>query len=217
MKLALLNPNSTVAMTESAVAAARAVLPEAQIVGYTNTAGPAAIEGPEDGAAALPGLRALAARAEAEGAAALVIACFDDTGLAGLRAAARVPVLGIGQAAYHMAALIAGRFGVVTTLPVSLPVLAENLAEAGLEGACVALRASGLGVLEVEAGGGAAVLARLEGEVRAAEAAGAGAVALGCAGMAHLRDDLAARVSVPLIDGVRAAALLAAAAVRVTR
>ncbi len=154
MKLALLNPNSTVAMTESAVAAARAVLPEAQIVGYTNTAGPAAIEGPEDGAAALPGLRALAARAEAEGAAALVIACFDDTGLAGLRAAARVPVLGIGQAAYHMAALIAGRFGVVTTLPVSLPVLAENLAEAGLEGACVALRASGLGVLEVEAGGG---------------------------------------------------------------
>lgn len=216
MKLALLNPNSTVAMTESAVAAARAVLPEAQIVGYTNTAGPAAIEGPEDGAAALPGLRALAARAEAEGAAALVIACFDDTGLAGLRAAARVPVLGIGQAAYHMAALIAGRFGVVTTLPVSLPVLAENLAEAGLEGACVALRASGLGVLEVEAGG-AAVLARLEGEVRAAEAAGAGAVALGCAGMAHLRDDLAARVSVPLIDGVRAAALLAAAAVRVTR
>lgn len=216
MKLALLNPNSTVAMTGSAVAAARAVLPEAQIVGYTNTAGPAAIEGPEDGAAALPGLQALAARAEAEGAAALVIACFDDTGLAGLRAAARVPVLGIGQAAYHMAALIAGRFGVVTTLPVSLPVLAENLAEAGLEGACVALRASGLGVLEVEAGG-AAVLARLEGEVRAAEAAGAGAVALGCAGMAHLRDDLAARVSVPLIDGVRAAALLAAAAVRVTR
>ncbi|WP_330390776.1 aspartate/glutamate racemase family protein [Rhodobacter xanthinilyticus] len=61
------------------------------------------------------------------------------------------------------------------------------------------------------------MLARLEGEVRAAEAAGAGAVALGCAGMAHLRDDLAARVSVPLIDGVRAAALLAAAAVRVTR
>lgn len=216
MKLALLNPNSTAAMTESAVAAARAVLPEVKVVGYTNAAGPAAIEGPEDGAAALPGLRALAARAEAEGAAALIIACFDDTGLAGLRATAGVPVLGIGQAAYHMAALIAGRFGVVTTLPVSLPVLAENLAEAGLEGACVALRASGLGVLEVEAGG-AAVLSRLEREVKAAQAAGAGAVALGCAGMAHLRDDLAARVSVPLIDGVRAAALLAVAAVRVTR
>ena len=47
---------------------------------------------------------------------AFVIACFDDTGLDAARCATGAPVVGIGEAAFHMASLIAGKFSVVTTL-----------------------------------------------------------------------------------------------------
>ena len=88
MRILFINPNSTVAMTDAAVAVARRTLPGAEILGWTNHDGPPAIQGPEDGAAAVGGVRALLPRARAEGVDALVIACFDDTGLEEIRAAA---------------------------------------------------------------------------------------------------------------------------------
>ncbi|WP_172297012.1 aspartate/glutamate racemase family protein [Pseudoruegeria sp. HB172150] len=213
MRLLYINPNSTEAMTDSIVTAARNALPEAEIIGWTNHAGPPAIQGAADGKAAVPGLMALLPKARAAGVDALVIACFDDTGLAEVRAAAHCPVVGIGQAAFHMAALFGQRFAVVTTLPVSVPVIEGNIAAYGFGRACVAVRPSGLGVLEVEAGG-PAVLARLGSEISAAARDGAGAVVLGCAGMALHRDKLTLASGPVLIDGVEASALLAAAAVR---
>lgn len=215
MRLIYLNPNSTEAMTRQVVAVAQAALPQAEVLGWTNHAGPPAIEGPEHGAQAVTGLLAMLPEARAAAADVLVIACFDDTGLDALRAAAHCPVIGIGQAAYHMATLTAGRFSVVTTLPVSVPVLQQNIAQYGLSGGCVSVRASGLPVLTVEKGG-AAVLARLTEEIALAQGDGARAVALGCAGMSHLRADLAARSGVPLIDGVVAAAHLAQAILQST-
>ncbi len=216
MRLLFINPNSTEAVTESVVAAAQAILPEAEVIGWTNRDGPPAIQGPEDGAAALPGLRALLPRARAEGADAIIIACFDDTGLAELRARAHCPVIGIGQAAFHMASLLGGDFSVVTTLPVSVPVIEENIAGYGFAGHCTSVRPSNLAVLTVEAGG-PEVMARLGQEILAARGEGAGTVVLGCAGMAHLKAELAANSPLPLIEGVAASALLANALVRLQR
>ncbi|PTV94492.1 allantoin racemase [Rhodobacter aestuarii] len=210
MRLLYINPNSTASMTEQVVGVARAALPEAEVMGWTNDNGPPAIQGAADGAAALPGLRALLPKAKDAGVDVIVIACFDDTGLEELRAAAHCPVIGIGQSAYTLGALAFGAFSVVTTLPVSVPVLEENITRLGLEGRCCSVRASGLGVLEVE-DGSEPVRARLAAEIEAAVADGAKAVALGCAGMAHLRADLATRTSAALIDGVVASAHLARA------
>ncbi len=209
MRLCYINPNSTEAMTDSIVAAARAAAPEHEIAGLTNRAGPPAIQGAEDGAAAVPGLMALLPAAR--GADAIVIACFDDTGLAEMRAAAPCPVLGIGQSAYVTAALLGHRFSVVTTLAVSVPVLRANIEGLGLAGQCAAIRPTGLPVLEVEAGGDA-VISRVADEIARAEAEdGVGAVVLGCAGMAALRAALQARSRLRVIDGVAASARLAAA------
>lgn len=123
---------------------------------------------------------------------------------------AHCPVIGIGQAAYTIGALAFGAFSVVTTLPVSVPVLEENIAHYGFAGACISVRASGVPVLAVE-DGSEPVRARLSEEIAAAGKEGARAVALGCAGMAHLRADLSERTRVPLIDGVVASAQLARA------
>ena len=147
---------------------------------------------------------------------AVIIACFDDTGLDDLRAAAHCPVIGIGQAAYVTAALAYGGFAVVTTLQVSVPVLEENIARYGLSPACTTVLASGLPVLVVEQGG-EAVRSRLSDSITDAVAGGAKAVALGCAGMAHLRSELMARTQVPLVDGVAASAHLARALVDALR
>jgi allantoin racemase len=150
-------------------------------------------------------------RASVERPDAIVIACFDDTGLAELRAEAQCPVIGIGQAAFHTAALLGQPFSVVTTLPVSIPVIAENIARYGFAPLCRKVRASGLPVLAVEAASPAA-LARLSDEIdAAAREDGVASVILGCSGMAPLRAGLQARTSIRLIDGVAASARLAAA------
>jgi allantoin racemase len=209
MKIVYINPNSTAAMTESIVAVARRANPEAEILGWTNDGGPPAIEGPEDGAAAVPGLLAFLPRARAESADAIVIACFDDTGLAEMRAGAHCPVIGIGQSAYVAAGLLGHRFCVVTTLAVSVPVIETNIAAQGFAASCASVRASGLPVLVVEEGR-EDTRARLAEEILAARREdGAQAAILGCAGMAGLRDDLAGRTGLPLIDGVAASARLA--------
>src|SRR5688572_22853756 len=108
-------------MTEKIGRAAEAVAARGTtIIDRNATSGPASIQGSADGEAALPGLFA-----EIDGAGdvdAIIIACFDDTGLFAARNRTAVPVIGIGEAAYHAAMLVAARFSVVTTLSVSIPV-----------------------------------------------------------------------------------------------
>src|SRR6188472_3977120 len=103
-------------MTEKIGAAARAVASAGtQIVAVDPSDGPASIEGYFDEAFSVPGLIAeIQRQADMD---AYVIACFDDTGLEAARCATEAPVIGIGEAAFHMATLLAHRFGVVTTLP----------------------------------------------------------------------------------------------------
>lgn len=213
MRIAYINPNATAAMTANIVAVARAALPAAQITGLTNTAGPASIQGEADGMAAIPGLLRLIPTVCAAGAEAIVIACFDDTGLAEATKLAPCPVIGIGQASYVMAELLGLRFSVVTSTVASIPVIAQNIKMQGFDSACASVRAVGLPVLEIDEGG-EKVRAKLEAEImRAQEADGAETVVLGCAGMAALAPNLSARTGLLLIDGVAASAHLAQAAI----
>lgn len=208
----VINPNSTASMTSKIAAAARAAAgPATRITAINPRQGPAAIQGPEDGAAALPGLYALFDhRLEIDDSiSAVVIACFDDTGLFELKTRAPVPVIGIGEAAYHIASVAALKFSVVTTLPVSVPVLEENLRLLGLASRCAKVRASDVPVLELEDPASNA-RHRIEREIETAlKEDGIGAIALGCAGMADFASDLTAKFQVPVIDGVASAVRLA--------
>ena len=216
MKIAYINQNATQSMTDSIVAAAQRALPEAEIFGLTNSDGPPAIAGPADGEAAVPGMLARLQVALGRNADAIVIACFDDTGLAEAREAATCPVLGIGQASYATATLLGKRFSVVTSLPVSIPVIEENIEKQGFAGLKASVRASGLSVLTIDEGS-PETIDRIAAEIDAAEREDdAGCAILGCAGMAPLRDALAGRTNLPVIDGVAASAHLAQAACKAT-
>jgi allantoin racemase len=188
-------------------AARRAAAPGTAIAAVNPPEGPAAIQGAEDGAAALPGLFAVFEREvlQAHSCDAVVIACFDDTGLAELKARSPVPVVGIGEAGFLAAMLVAERFSVVTTLAVSLPVIEANLAAYGWSGRCARVRASGVPVLDLE-GAEAKVVETVAAEIaRAVAEDGCAAIVLGCAGMAELAQDMTERFGLPVIDGVTAA------------
>ncbi|MCB8838697.1 aspartate/glutamate racemase family protein [Aurantimonas sp. VKM B-3413] len=212
MRLSIVNPNATRSMTETAAAAARRVVsPGTEILAVTNASGPASIEGHVDGALAVPGLLEAIAQAEREGADAHVIACFDDTGLDAARSIARRPVVGIGEAAAHVASLLSRRFAVVTTLSCSVPILEDNLKRNGLWALCCSVRASEIPVLALEADPEAAN-SRISEEIgRAIGEDGAEAIVLGCAGMAEFAARLSERHGLPVIEGVSAAAKLAEA------
>lgn len=212
MKIVYINPNSTEEMTRNVVEVARAALPGAEVLGMTNSDGPAAIEGAEDGAAAVPGMLARLKQALADGADAVVIACFDDTGLSEARAMADCPVLGIGQASYLMAAVLGLRFSVVTSMEVSVPVIRDNVTRFGFSGICASVRASGLPVLTIDEGAPETLEVLARAIANARDSDGAAAAVLGCAGMAALKPALEARTGMLLIDGVAASAQLAAAA-----
>src|SRR5271154_5683303 len=146
MRLLVVNPNTSASMTERIGAAARAAAGAGTEIRAVNPAhGPASIEGYFDEAFAVPGMLEEIVKGEREGARAFVIACFDDTGLEAARCAANGPVIGIGEAAFHLAALIAHRFSVVTTLSRSIAPIATNLMKYGLGRRCARLRGSRAG------------------------------------------------------------------------
>ena len=192
-------------MTEAMLSVARETAPEAAIEGWTSRDGPPAIEGPEDGEASVPGLLVLVKRASDQGATAIIIGCFDDTGLEEARSIAACPVVGIGQAAYHLAALAGAKFSVVTTLAVSIPTLEENIRHYGLAGQLARVRASNVPVLELETAPQASRTKVLDEVAHAAAQDDVQSIILGCAGMVDLHGVRISGQSVLLIDGVRAA------------
>ena len=217
MKLVVINPNSIVSMTEKAVTAAQNAAPGAMVRGVTCHSSPAAIQGPKDDAICRPYVMAEVALAADNGADAIIIACFDDPALDEARASVKIPVLGIGEAGFHAAMMLGGRFSVVTTLPVAIPILEDNLVHYGMANACARVRAAGIGVLELEDEASGAV-AKVSAEIARAKAEdGVGAIVLGCAGMADLAAQMEAAHGLKVIDGVGAAAAFAAALVNLRR
>jgi allantoin racemase len=210
MQILIVNPNTTASMTEKIAIAARAVArPDTEIVATNPREGPASIQGFHDAATCVPGLLAEIARHPK--ADAIIIACFDDTGLDAARCQAAVPVIGIGEAAFHAASFLSCKFSVITTLGRSVPGIEANLKRYGLDARCARVRATEIPVLELERND-PATLARIKTEIaRALEEDRAEAIVLGCAGMADLMRRLSEEFKVPVIDGVACATTFAEA------
>ena len=209
--LLLINPNTTASMTASIAEAARAVAaPGTQIHACQPSFGPASIEGHFDEAIAAAGVAEQVRRAD-PAPDAVVIACFGDPGLDAAREACAAPVLGIAEAAFHAASMLATGFSVVTTMTRTC-VIAERLVQRyGFEHACRGVHGTDIAVLALESGD-PATLAQIDAACRDALARDrSGAIVLGCAGMAALTRTLQQRLGVPVIEGVAVAVKFAEA------
>ena len=212
MRLHVVNPNSSAAMTAQIARVARGCAAPDTIldIGSPKTT-PVSIEGYADEALSVPAMLAEIACADANGAEAHVIACFDDPGLGAAREVSPNPVIGLCEASVRVAATLSSRFSVVTTLPRSVPIIEDLVDAYGATRQCRSVRAIDLPVLEIECNADEA-RARLAAEIRAARREdGAEAVILGCAGMAELCASLTHDTGVLVIDGLVAAVKLAEA------
>ncbi|WLP89666.1 aspartate/glutamate racemase family protein [Gordonia sp. NB41Y] len=202
MKLVVINPNTTDEMTAVIATAARSVAPAgAEVVAVTSSMGPASIESHYDEALAVPGvLDAIAAHPDADG---YLLACFGDPGLDAARELAAAPVLGIAEAAMHLAAPLGRGFSVVTTLSRTIGRAHDLVGHYGFGRQCLGIHACEIPVLELESRPDTAdVLAKACAEALVAD--GSDAIVLGCAGMADLARRMSAEIGAPVIDGVAA-------------
>jgi len=212
MRILIVNPNTTAAMTAKIGRAGRAAAAAGtEIIAVNPADGPVSIEGYYDEAFSVPGLLAEIAKGDATGVSAHIIACFDDSGLEAARCVAQAPVIGIGEAAFHLASMLGHRFTVVTTLARSIAAIENNLLKYGLASRCARVRACEVPVLSLDDPASNAT-AQISAEIELSKQEDhAEVVVLGCAGMADLAAQLSESHGLPVIDGVASAVKLAEA------
>lgn len=215
MKIKVINPNTTLSMTETIGAAARDVAaPGTSILAVSPQMGPASIEGHYDEAFSAIGVVDEVRKGEAEGVDGYVIACFGDPGLMAAREAARGPVVGIAEAAMHAASFISTGFSVVTTLKRSRGITEHLVDTYGMTRKCRSVRATDIAVLDLERPESNARGVIFDECRQALRDDHADCIILGCAGMADLAADLSRELGVPVIDGVAAGVKLIEALVQ---
>lgn len=217
MHIHVINPNTTAALSALDLDAAKAVAaPGTSITVSEPNDGVPSIESSFDEAIGAVGVLAEIARLEGTGIDAYVIACFGDTGLAAAREAARVPVVGMTEAALMAAALVAQTFSIVT-LPTRTRLHAHRVVAnlgMGLAGRCLPIRAVDLPVIHDQSSESAVVETLTAEARRALKTDGAEAIVLGCAGIGHHAAPMQAVLGVPVIDGVASAVGMAEMLVR---
>lgn len=206
MKILLINPNTTQGMTDAIADAARAVASSGtEIVAVQPTFGPVSIESHFDETIAAAGVAEQVRLSRDWRPDAVVVACFGDPGLDAARELTAAPVLGIAEAAFHAASMLATGFSVVTTMSRTC-IMAERLVQRyGMAHQCRGIHGTDIPVLELECCEEHTLL-QIEDAARAAISKDrSGAIVLGCAGMAPLCAELSQRLGVPVIDGVAVA------------
>jgi allantoin racemase len=214
MRILVANVNTTASMTESIATQARAAAaPGTEIIGLTPRFGADSCEGNfESYLAAIAVMDAVLSYPEPFDA--IVQAGYGEHGREGLQELLDVPVVDITEAAASTAMFLGHKYSVVTTLDRTVPLIEDRLKLAGLDARCASVRASGLGVLELEEFPERAIEAILAQAKRAVEEDKAEVIVLGCGGMSGLDEQIRTRLGVPVVDGVAAAVTIAESLIR---
>lgn len=214
MRILVVNVNTTESMTDSiGRQAAAAASPGTEIIALTPLFGADSVEGNyESYLAAIAVMETV--RAYPEPFDAVIQAGYGEHGREGLQELLDVPVVDITEAGASTAMFLGHKYSVVTTLDRAVPMIEDRLKLAGLDARCASVRASGLGVLELEEDPDRAVTAIVEQAHCAVTEDRAEVIVLGCGGMAGLDADIRKRTGVPVVDGVAAAVTIAESLVR---
>jgi len=151
--------------------------------------GPASIESRYDEMVAVPDVVRKAVEAEKDGVDAVIIDCMADPGLEAAREMVSIPVIGPGETAMHVAAMLAHRFSVVTVLDSAAPMFDRHAARTGVAERLASVRAVNIPVLEL--GDTERVIKALtEQSAIAVTHDGAHLIVFGCTGMIGLAGDV---------------------------
>ncbi|SDT37802.1 aspartate/glutamate racemase family protein [Bradyrhizobium canariense] len=205
MKILLLNPNTTTAVTDLLYAAgAKAASPGTELVVATAERGVPYIatraEAQIGGAIALEMLAAAGSSVDAA-----IIAAFGDPGLFGARELFDIPVIGLAEAAMLTACMLGRRFSIVTFARALAPWYQECVTMHGLDARCAGIRTldgtfQSISNVQAEKEDLLVTLAN-----RAVEQDAADVIILSGAPLAGLADKVSHRIPVPVIDPTAAA------------
>ena len=212
MRLLLLNPNTTQALTDRLASSAAAVLPpDVELLPATATKGFPYISSRAE--AQIAGAAVLETMADRHGSVdAVAIAAFGDPGLCAARELFDLPVTGMAEASMILSLSFGERFAFVTFSPALIPWYAEQVARVGLTA-----RFAGAFVPQEDFGSVSDVAAEMRAPlVRTCLRAAASADVLILAGapIAGLAAEIAGEVPAILMDPVQAAVLQAVALYR---
>jgi Asp/Glu/hydantoin racemase len=212
-RIRVVNPNSNEAVTrgiDEALGSLRfADGPE--IVCSTLAEGPFGIESQKDIESVTVPLRRMVETDNASDA--FVIACYSDPGLHVCREGTSRPVFGIAECGVLAALSRAERFGVIGISQSGLPRHARYLRQMGLMERFAGERPLNMSVAEIASGDN--TLSRMIEVGRALkDENGAGALVMGCAGMARHRAQVEDTLGIAVIDPTQAAVTMAIGAVQ---
>jgi Asp/Glu/hydantoin racemase len=204
MRLLLVNPNTTGAVTELMAARAREIVGEAaDIRAVTGRFGARYIA--SRAAAAIAAHAAMDAVAEhEEGCDAVLLACFGDPGLLALKESSPIPVVGMAEASCHLACLLGSRFSIVTGGERWGPMLREFVREIGLSSRLASVRTIAATGGEIAVGPDQALEALAAACQACSERDGADVVILGGAGLAGLAGRIRPKLTVPVVCSLEA-------------
>jgi Asp/Glu/hydantoin racemase len=206
IRIALINPNTDVAVTDRMLSICRAAAPlDVEFVGLTAATGASVITNEAQLAAARLAVLQLVPRLH-DGFHGAIVAAFGDPALAELSAELEIPVVGIGETSLREAARDGRRFCVVTTTPDLADSIGRAAAALGL-----AERFAGVVLTESDALAVASqpdrLLRELEAAIeRAVDERKVSAVVIGGGPLAAAARSLAVRKSVVVIEPVPLAA-----------
>jgi Asp/Glu/hydantoin racemase len=215
-RILIINPNSNAAVTQGLELALKplAFADGPELVCTTLAEGPFGVESQADvDGVAIPLRRLIESDTRA---AAFVIACYSDPGLHVCREATKRPVFGIAECGVLTAMTRADRFGVIAIAQRSIPRHLRYLRQMGLMDRLAGERPLNMSVAEIASGDSTlAAMVKVGRQLRDED--NAGAIIMGCAGMARLRNALEDALGIPVVDPTQAAVTMALGAVQFSR
>lgn len=209
LRIKVINPNTSWDMTRRIEAAAKMYAAKGtEVVAVSPERGPLIITSRYDDAISVVGLLEEVKKGVRDGFDGFVVAAFIDTGLYEAREAAEAPVVGIAEAAMHMACLLGDRFSVVTISKRMVPVIEGLVRRYGLKEKCASIRVPEGDILAYRGEPGKMRDALARASRMAIEEDMAEVIILGGGAMAGLDVELEEELGVPVIDGVVAAVKL---------
>ena len=213
MRLLLINPNITAAMTEAMAAEARRYASAGTgIIAVTAAFGTQYVENRAE--AAIAGHAVLDALAKhAEGCDAAIVSAFGDPGLAAAREFADIPVVGIEESAILTAWMLGRRYSIICLTPRLRTWYIECAQEHGLAGRLASVRALDVPIPDITRARQQLQDRLLQECMQAIEHDEAEVIIFGGGPIAGLAREAADLVPVPTLDGVPCAVRMAEALV----
>ena len=201
MKIMVINPNSSVDMTDHIRKSLEKIKrQDTELTVVCPSKGPIAIDSSYDETIAAFYSMELVRKANKEGYDAVIIACFSDPGLIAAKEISDILVVGIQEASFHAASMLGYKFTILTPSKKRIPSKNNDVWRNKLPYNLASVRELGMTVTETDEKPDLAQERIMEISRKAVDEDGAEVIILGCAGMSGYAEKPARELNIVIID-----------------